>query len=161
MNVELLLWGVVPAVVGVGVAVLSTRSIGRAFGALQLGFGIPVVLVCLWSIWVLARIFVDGAYPTFVPHIFIACAAVLVRVQVLLAGRGGVNSHAARVTMSVAAGGSVAVIGAIAFVILGTNMRPHAFRTMGWPSLAVGVALGAVAAIATWRHSGGFVPTQS
>src|SRR5689334_12687171 len=64
--------------------VVSTLAIVRAFGFLQLLLGLPAILLSAWSIWVIERIF-NGAWPTFLPHIAIGAACLLVVVQVVLA----------------------------------------------------------------------------
>ena len=82
-----LIWGVFPSAVAVAVIVFSVYSIWRGFGLLQLVLGMPTIAICLGALIVLRHILVDRAWPTYLPHIGIAIAVLLVTVQVLLTER--------------------------------------------------------------------------
>lgn len=83
----MVLFGIVPAVVALGVIVVSIRSMVRAFSLVQLTVGIPAILVAAWSLFVLERIFLDNAWPTFLPHILIPLTVPLAAFQWRLARR--------------------------------------------------------------------------
>ena len=86
MLTDEVVFGVVPAMLGMIAIGASAWSIVRAFGFLQLLLGLPAIFVCAYSIWVIKRVF-DGAWPTYLPHIGIGAACVLVVAQLVLARR--------------------------------------------------------------------------
>lgn len=83
MSVELLLFLLLPAVVGGAVILASAWSIARAPSIIQLALGVPIIAVTTWSLWVLHRIW-NGAWPTYLPHIALAAACPITAVQFYL-----------------------------------------------------------------------------
>ena len=75
-----------PLVVGLILFVLATWCIARSFRPVQLLLGLPVVAMSLWSIWVTKNI-LNGAWPTFLPHVAVAAAVPLALIQVGLVRR--------------------------------------------------------------------------
>ena len=80
-SAELIVWGVLPAVVAVAAIALSVRSATRHFGAVQLALSVAVVGLTLFALLVLKRIFIDSAWPTALPHLAIAFACCLAGLQ--------------------------------------------------------------------------------
>ena len=80
-SAELIVWGILPALAAVVASALSVRSATRNFGAVQFGLSVGVVGLCLFSLVVLKRIFVDGAWPTALPHLAIAAACCMAGLQ--------------------------------------------------------------------------------
>ena len=80
-SAELIVWGVLPTVVAVAAIALSVRSATRHFGAVQLALSVAVLALSLFALLVLKRIFIDGAWPTAVPHLAIAESCCLTGVQ--------------------------------------------------------------------------------
>jgi hypothetical protein len=85
---EVLWWGIVPTAAALGAMGLSASLVIRRFGPVQLALSVPVVLVSGFSLVVLERIFIDGAWPTFLPHLAIFAACLLVGIQLWWAERG-------------------------------------------------------------------------
>jgi hypothetical protein len=79
------LWGIAPSVVATGVIFVSVRSIGRGFGITQFLLGIPTIVVSVAALWVLKRMFIDRAWPTFLPYYAIGATIPIVSVQAFLA----------------------------------------------------------------------------
>jgi hypothetical protein len=80
----LFLW--IPTGAGIALIALAGACIARSFRAVQLILGLPVILVSLWSIWVLRRMWL-GAWPSFIPHIALGMVVPVVLVQIFLAFR--------------------------------------------------------------------------
>jgi hypothetical protein len=85
--VTVLLFGILPAVVALAVIVIAVQSIIRAFSAVQLAIGLPAVASATWSLWVLKRIVIDGAWATYLPHLTIIATIPLAAIQWTLARR--------------------------------------------------------------------------
>jgi hypothetical protein len=83
----IVVFGVFPAMVAIGAMGLSLRAIARAFGPVQILMGVSTIGAALWSLLVLKRIFLDGAWPTYLPHLIIAGCVVVAALQSLLARR--------------------------------------------------------------------------
>jgi hypothetical protein len=81
MLLTVILFGVLPGIAALGIIVISVRSILRAVSITQLALGIPVVLTAMWSLFVLERIFLQAAWPTYLPHIAIVAIAPLTALQ--------------------------------------------------------------------------------
>lgn len=87
MLLTMLLFGILPALVALGIVVIAVQSMIRAFSAAQLALGVPAVLIATWSLWVLKNIFVDAAWPTYLPHLTILATIPLAAIQWNLARR--------------------------------------------------------------------------
>jgi hypothetical protein len=78
---ELLVWGVLPVVAACGAIALSVRAALRKPDWIQRGLTVAVVVASIFSLVILKRIFIDGAWPTAVPHLAIAASWCVVGVQ--------------------------------------------------------------------------------
>ena len=87
MSSEMLWAGITPAVFAVLGIIISVYSVIRNLSIAQFLFAIPVILGMAFSLWVLYNIFILGAWPTYMPHIMIACLLPVVIGQVLVAHR--------------------------------------------------------------------------
>ena len=83
----LVLGGILPAVAAAGAIVLSVRSAIRNFGAVQLVLGVPIVVASVFSLLILKRIVIDGAWPTYLPHLAIGASCLLAGLQLWLGRR--------------------------------------------------------------------------
>ena len=87
MKIETLLWGLLPALVAVAswlgsfLIAVRARSLGQWIATTLVFAGV------VWSLLCLHKIFVVGAWPTFLPHIVIAVAVFIVATQALLIRR--------------------------------------------------------------------------
>lgn len=88
------LFGIIPALAALAVIVISIRSIVYGFSVLQLVLGIPAILIASLSVMILERIFLDNAWPTFLPHILIPLTVPLAAFQWRLARRSHPNLDA-------------------------------------------------------------------
>ena len=82
--IEQLLWGIFPALVGLAAVALSLGIAFRRRHALHIFAAATVLIAVLWSFIVLYRIFILGAWPTYLPHIVIGTAFVIAAIQTLL-----------------------------------------------------------------------------
>ena len=92
---EYLIWGLLPVVIALGSIVLSARSFLRQPTAIQAVLSLLAIPAASWALWVLKRILMDRAWPTFLPHFVIAAAVAIVAVQTWLGRRAGSNRKAA------------------------------------------------------------------
>ena len=79
--IEELLWGLIPALAAtlatlasIGVTISARRPIHYLVSAI-------VLALSAWSLVILYRIFIAGAWPTFLPHITIGLSAVITSLQ--------------------------------------------------------------------------------
>ena len=79
--------GLVPAIVALAAVALSVHSMGRAPSAVQGSLAFTTLLLNVPSLWIMKRIFIDGAWPTALPHLVIAVTLVVAVVQWRLAVR--------------------------------------------------------------------------
>jgi len=83
MGLELIVWGVCPAFLG-GALVAATVSMSARHRTLpQVLLSVGTVTLCVYALWVLWRIFVLGAWPTFLPHLLIGISVALYVLQVV------------------------------------------------------------------------------
>jgi hypothetical protein len=108
-----MMFGVLPAVAALGVIVVSVQLIIRAFGVVQLVLGFPAIVAAAWSLWVLKNIFVDAAWPTYLPHIVITASLSLVMIQWHLARPRPVRPDARRARALMIVGGILLVISSV------------------------------------------------
>lgn len=92
MDIETLMWGIVPAVVGCMAIVASIMALIRHFSISQLLMAILVFVLAGGSLFMLKQMFFDGAWPTYVPHYAIGLAAPLALGQLLLRFRRAAQS---------------------------------------------------------------------
>lgn len=92
---EFIYWGVIPAAIAVATIAASLRLAAKHRGAFHGALASLVIALSGFSLAVLKRILVDGAWPTFLPHLAISGACILVGIQLLLARRAGPNRRAA------------------------------------------------------------------
>jgi hypothetical protein len=84
-----LVWVVVPAIVGIALFGISVRSIVLDSSAAQVALGTLAISLIAISLWTLKRIVSHGAWPTYLPYYGIAVAMPLVVIQVHLARAKG------------------------------------------------------------------------
>ena len=83
MKMEALVFGLLPTVFAVSCISGSVFITIRARGSLHF-IASTVVIVCAgWSLLILYRIFVAGAWPTFLPHVVIGAALIITLGQVV------------------------------------------------------------------------------
>jgi hypothetical protein len=82
-----LLFGALPTVVAVAAAVVSWLVSRRARSGIHWCASALVFVAAAWSLLLLYRMFVLGAWPTYLPHVVIGLAAVVVIVQTFLLRR--------------------------------------------------------------------------
>ena len=82
-----LLFGALPAVIGIAAVTVSWLISRRAHSAAHWGASVLVFFAAAWSLLILYRIFVLGAWPTYLPHVVIGLAVVVVVLQTLLLRR--------------------------------------------------------------------------
>ncbi len=79
--------GVVPTIIALTAIALSVHSMGRAPSVLQGALVFVTLMLTVPSLWILKRIFIDGAWPTALPHLVIALVVVVAVIQWRLAVR--------------------------------------------------------------------------
>jgi hypothetical protein len=114
MLIAIILFGVLPGMVALGVIMVSVRSIVRAVSVAQLILGLPTITVAVWSLLILERIFLDAAWPTYLPHIAIAAISPLAAIQWHLARGKGSDVDERRLFI-------------IGLVLLAVSVPPSAF----------------------------------
>jgi hypothetical protein len=77
--------GVLPAVLGIVLVALSLRAVTRQPSAAQIVLAALSISLSVISLWTLKRIFLDGAWPTYLPYYGFAVAIPFVMVQSYLA----------------------------------------------------------------------------
>lgn len=87
MKTELIVWGIIPAVLASLAITVSICCVIRRLAASQILFFIPIVAGMGWSLLMLYEIFVGGAWPTYVPHIVIGLLLPVVIGQWAVSGR--------------------------------------------------------------------------
>jgi hypothetical protein len=92
VRIEIVLWGVVPAVVAVCCIATSLVCTVRRPSGVQALLSLLSITFGGLSLYVLKEIFLDGAWPTFLPHVGIGASVVVAVVQVML-HRGWVPKH--------------------------------------------------------------------
>lgn len=80
----LILFGVLPTVFAVASVTASVMVSCRARSILHFVISAVVLAGVAWSLLILYRIFVRGAWPTYLPHFVIGILLVVVVVQILL-----------------------------------------------------------------------------
>jgi hypothetical protein len=83
MGLELIVWGVCPALLGGALISASVSLSARRRTLPQVLLSVGTVTLCVYALWVLWRIFVLGAWPTFVPHLLIGISVALYVLQVV------------------------------------------------------------------------------
>ena len=81
---EQFVWGIFPSLVGLVAVVLSLSVAFRRPPKYHLFGTATVVIAVLWSLIVLYRIFILGAWPTYLPHVVIATAFAIAGIQTLI-----------------------------------------------------------------------------
>jgi hypothetical protein len=90
MSTELLLFGVLPTVVAVGAVVVSWLVSRRARSFAHWCASVLVFLTVAWSLLILYRIFLLGAWPIYLPYFVIGLTVLIVIIQALLLRRSRV-----------------------------------------------------------------------
>jgi hypothetical protein len=81
----ILVVGILPAIVGVALVAVSLQAVVRQLSAAQDFLGTLTISLSLVSLWTLKRMFLDGAWATYLPYYAIAAAIPFVMVQSWLA----------------------------------------------------------------------------
>jgi hypothetical protein len=89
---EGLLWGLIPAVAAAFTIIVSLCAAVSVRRRIQYFLSTIVIAIAAWSLLLLYRIFILGAWPTFLPHIAIAICVVTSFVQVAFARGGNAKS---------------------------------------------------------------------
>jgi hypothetical protein len=87
---KILILGVLPAIIGAALAAVSIHAIVRHLSVAQVLLGTLPIALSAVSLWSMKRIFLDGAWPTYLPYYAIAAAVPFVLVQSYLARAKGV-----------------------------------------------------------------------
>jgi len=75
IDAELTLWGILPALLGLGLFYLSVRKLLRGKGFLYVFFALSIItMICLAEVMFYSMIFLE-AWPTFLPHLITLGAA--------------------------------------------------------------------------------------
>jgi len=77
VSVERVLWGVIPACLGVAMIAATTVACFKKPTAVQIGLTFAVLALCVPALWILFRMFLVMTWPTGIPHVLLAVAAVL------------------------------------------------------------------------------------
>jgi hypothetical protein len=77
--------GVLPAIVGVALVAASLHAMVRQSSAAQVFLGTLTISLSVVSLWTLKRVFLDGAWATYLPYYAIAVAIPFVIIQSYLA----------------------------------------------------------------------------
>jgi len=80
-STEWIVWGLLPALAAFGAIALSLQVAIRQAAIIQVGLSVAVVVLSLFALLVLKRIFIDGAWPSALPHLAIAASCGLAGVQ--------------------------------------------------------------------------------
>jgi hypothetical protein len=84
MSIEALLWGLLPTVLAVCSVFVSLFVAFRTRRLFHFLVSILVIAGVAWSLLILSRIFVLGAWPTYLPHVAIGGVVIIVITQTLL-----------------------------------------------------------------------------
>ncbi len=84
MSSEALLWGLLPTVLAVCAVFSSLFVTFRARRPFHVLASILVIGGVAWSLMILYRIFVLGAWPTYLPHVAIGAGLIVVVIQAFL-----------------------------------------------------------------------------
>ncbi len=127
MKSEVVFAGLLPAAVGIAEICISLTLAIVTRRAFQLLAAVLTVLCCSWSLWVLYRIFIVNAWPTYLPHIVIGINAIILTGQFLdhrmtkwsASKRDSVSGRVLRAFLWIIVGpASSVVIGYIALLML-------------------------------------------
>ena len=77
MNIEALLWGLLPTVVSLFAVLLSLFVAFKARRVFHYVASGVVLTSVAWSLLILYRIFVQDAWPTYVPHLAIGVTLII------------------------------------------------------------------------------------
>ncbi|HVX91274.1 MAG TPA: hypothetical protein VHC20_06670 [Candidatus Paceibacterota bacterium] len=81
MSIEALLWGVIPTAIALASTVVSVACVAKRRKKSQMFSTAVVAVFTVFSLWLLKKVFVDGAWPNYLPHILIVAALVIAVVQ--------------------------------------------------------------------------------
>ena len=84
MSIEALLWGILPTVVAVATVFGSLFMSWKDRRITHFVTSTVILIGVVWSLVNLYRIFVLGAWPTFLPHVIIGVALIVLAAQVIL-----------------------------------------------------------------------------
>ena len=78
---EVVLFAALPAIIGLALVAGALRRLGARGPAISRAVSIVVLALAGTALWLLWRIFVGGAWPTALPHVFLAVALVFVLLE--------------------------------------------------------------------------------
>ena len=81
IEIQLLLWGTVPTLFALAATLVSFYASAKIRTATHFFATGVVILSVWWSLVILYRIFILGAWPTFLPHFAIASASLIAMAQ--------------------------------------------------------------------------------
>ncbi len=84
MSIEALFWGIIPTVVAVATVFGSLFMSWKERRITHFITSAIVLIGVVWSLAVLYRIFLLGAWPTFLPHVIIGVALIAFAAQAIL-----------------------------------------------------------------------------
>ena len=84
MSIEALLWGLLPTIVALCALIVSLFVTFRARRVFHFAASAVVIATVVWSLLILYRIFVLGAWPSYLPHLAIGVVLIFVIAQTLL-----------------------------------------------------------------------------
>ncbi len=93
MSPEALLWGLFPTGAALVSTTLSLACVAKRTKPLQFVCAVVVTSLTVFSLWLLKKIFIDGDWPTFLPHILIAVAAIVTVTQIRAVVRQSKNAQ--------------------------------------------------------------------
>ncbi len=82
----MIMWGVLPLVVGAATLVTSFVAVFRRPSAGQIMISVGLLAAIGWAAWILKRI-MEGAWPTYFPHLVIGWSIPIAIGQLLLSRR--------------------------------------------------------------------------
>lgn len=84
MSIEALLWGFLPTAIAICAVVVSVFVAFRTHRVFHFAASGVVVATVVWSVLILYRIFVLGAWPTYLLHVAIGVVLIIVIAQTVL-----------------------------------------------------------------------------
>jgi hypothetical protein len=81
MSTEALLWGVIPTGIALSSSALSIACAAKRRKPFQVLASCAVILCTVFSLWLVKRIFIDGAWPIYLSHFLVAAAALIAALQ--------------------------------------------------------------------------------
>jgi hypothetical protein len=84
MKIETLIWGFLPTAFAISAMLVSGVVAWRSHNIAHWCASVVVLAGVVWSLFVLYRIFILNAWPTYLPHYAIAGVAIVAGIQFLI-----------------------------------------------------------------------------